>query len=152
MDVTALLNSNTTVPEQQKRLDDLRVPSRSRTPWDAGGYSLPIITTIRTAKTSQPRPDIHHDDSHISTPSSSLKHISSDCGSSLSSFTSSLQSTMTHLRYSSTSTLNSNSHGHHKDAGTDILSSRIEKHPKPWNRPTSLWRSTPVKQTSCHLI
>ena len=39
MDVTSLLNSSNHGAEQQKSMER---PRRTRTPWDAGGYSLPI--------------------------------------------------------------------------------------------------------------
>jgi hypothetical protein len=129
MDVTSLLNSNPGAAEQRKRADSgsSRVPSRNRTPWDAGGYSLPINTATNGARTPQQQiqPENRHDDSPIDTPPTSPKHRFSDSRSSLSSFTSSLQSTTTHSRYSSTSTLNSNSHTHHKSFGTDILSPEL---------------------------
>jgi hypothetical protein len=128
MDVTSLLNSNPAAAEQRKRADSssTRAPSRNRTPWDAGGYSLPINTAAHGVKA--PQQDLQenrHNDLHISTPPSSPKHRFSDSRSSLSSFASSLQSTTTHSRYSSTSTLNSRFHAHHKSHGTDILSPEL---------------------------
>jgi hypothetical protein len=132
MDVTSLLNSNPAAAEQRKRADSgnsgsSRAPSRSRTPWDAGGYSLPINTATKAtiSPQQQTRPEIRHDDVSISTPPPSPKHRFSDSRSSVSSFTSSLQSPATHSRYSSTSTLYSNSHAHHKSFGTDILSPEL---------------------------
>lgn len=131
MDVTSLLNSNPAAAEQRKRADSgggsSKAPSRNRTPWDAGGYSLPISTATNGARSPQQptQPEIRHDDVPISTPPPSPKHRFSDSRSSLSSFTSSLQSTATHSRYSSTSTLYSNSHAHHKSFGTDILSPEL---------------------------
>lgn len=129
MDVTSLLNSNPAAAEQRKRADSgsSRAPSRNRTPWDAGGYSLPINTATNGTRTpqQQTQPENRNDDAPISTPPTSPKHRFSDSRSSLSSFTSSLQSTTTHSRYSSTSTLNSNSHAHHKSFGTDILSPEL---------------------------
>jgi hypothetical protein len=131
MDVTSLLNSNPAAAEQRKRADSAssKAPSRNRTPWDAGGYSLPINTAVHSVKApeqqKQDQQENRHNDLRISTPPSSPKHRFSDSRSSLSSFASSLQSTTTHSRYSSTSTLNSNFHAHHKSHGTDILSPEL---------------------------
>jgi hypothetical protein len=120
MDVTSLLNSSTTAAGQQKLVENSGAVSRSRTPWDAGGYSLPINTiatasrSINTQATpsqmahSAPR-EIHHDDSHLDIQNlnpTSPKHKSSDSRSSLSSSTSSLQS-VAHSRFSSISTIGS---------------------------------------------
>lgn len=136
MDVTSLLNSHPAAAEQRKRADSgnsgnsesSRVSSRNRTPWDAGGYSLPINTATNATKSPQQQiqPEIRHDDLPINTPPPSPKHRFSDSHSSLSSFTSSLQSTTTHSRYSSTSTLYSNSHVRHKSVGTDIHSPELK--------------------------
>lgn len=124
-----MLNSNPAAAEQRKRADSSssRAPSRNRTPWDAGGYSLPINTAAHGVKApqQQDQQENRHNDLHISTPPSSPKHRFSDSRSSLSSFASSLQSTTTHSRYSSTSTLNSSFHAHHKSHGTEILSPEL---------------------------
>jgi len=104
MDVTSLLNSNSLAAEQQKKGEASRMPIRSRTPWDAGGYSLPI-NNMSSITTTQPSEIHHHDDSHAETPRSPY-HKFSDSRSSLSSFTSSLQSS-THSRFSSMSTVSS---------------------------------------------
>jgi hypothetical protein len=129
MDVTSLLNSNPAAAEQRKRADSgsSKGPSRSRTPWDAGGYSLPINTATNGSKSpqKQSQSEYRRDDVPISTPPLSPKHRFSDSRSSLSSFTSSLLSTATHSRFSSTSTLNSNSHAHHKSFSTDIISPEL---------------------------
>jgi hypothetical protein len=128
MDVTSLLNSHPVAAEQRKRADSgsSRTPSRNRTPWDAGGYSLPINTATRCTRTPQQDTQLEHQDGpEVNTPPSSPKHRFSDSRSSLSSFTSSLQSTTTHSRYSSTSTLNSNSHIHHKSFSSDNLSPEV---------------------------
>ncbi|KUJ11799.1 uncharacterized protein LY89DRAFT_212758 [Mollisia scopiformis] len=108
MDVTSLLNANSAAAEQQRKMEKgeaTKTPTRNRTPWDAGGYSLPI-NTLSNPTLSTPTPyNIHHDDSQqisASTPTSP-RHKFSDSRSSLSSFTSSLQST-THSRFSSMST------------------------------------------------
>ena len=100
---------------------------RSRTPWDAGGYSLPINAATNGGISSQRQrhPEICHNYASIKTPPLSPKHKFCDSRSSLSSFISSLQSTATHSRYSSTSTFNSNSHTYHKSFGTDIVSPEL---------------------------
>jgi hypothetical protein len=99
MDVTSLLNESSNAVDQQKNYVT-RLPTRSRTPWDAGGYSLPINTT-----SSQPitPPYTRNDELPTYTPTSP-RHKFSDSRSSLSSFTSSQQST-THSRFSSMSTV-----------------------------------------------
>jgi hypothetical protein len=121
MDVTSLLNSSTTAAGQQKLVENSGAVSRSRTPWDAGGYSLPINTiatasrSINTQATpsqmahSAPR-EIHHDDSHLDIQNlnpTSPKHKSSDSRSSLSSSTSSSLQSVAHSRFSSISTIGS---------------------------------------------
>lgn len=110
MDVTSLLNVNSLAAEQQRRMEKSEVvsktPTRNRTPWDAGGYSLPINTVSHSTHNTPPQQNIHIDESHqisASTPSSP-RHKFSDSRSSLSSFTSSLQSSAAHSRFSSTST------------------------------------------------
>jgi len=114
MDVTSLLNEN--AAEQQKKGDASAktTSTRNRTPWDAGGYSLPI-NTLSTApasssstRTTTPPQNMKNTQEHeesIDIPSSP-RHKFSDSRSSLSSFTSSLQST-SHSRYSSSSTVSS---------------------------------------------
>ncbi|KAE8448123.1 hypothetical protein EG329_009888 [Mollisiaceae sp. DMI_Dod_QoI] len=116
MDVTSLLNANSVAAEQQKTLgmgEISKTPTRNRTPWDAGGYSLPINTISNLTPSTPPQhQNIHHDDSQAgasaSTPTSP-RHKFSDSRSSLSSFTSSLQST-NHSRLSSMSTTTSGTH------------------------------------------
>jgi hypothetical protein len=103
MDVTSLLNANSLAAGQQKK-EVSRTPPRNRTPWDAGGYSLPINTLSSSTPTTPPQ-IIHYDDSHVETPRSP-HHKFSDSRSSLSSFTSSLHSA-THSRFSSMSTVSS---------------------------------------------
>lgn len=102
MDVTSLLNAGSLAVEQ-KRMENLRIAGRSRTPWDAGGYSLPITTKTPISPSCQPQQDSYFDDRQIDTPSSP-RHKLSDSRSSLSSFASSIQST-THSRFSSMSTV-----------------------------------------------
>jgi hypothetical protein len=105
MDVTSLLNAGSNAVEQQKQGEGPRTHPRSRTPWDAGGYSLPINTISSKTSPTSPPSNIHHDDSQRETPTSP-RHKFSDSRSSLSSFTSSLQSA-SHSRFSSMSTVNS---------------------------------------------
>jgi hypothetical protein len=112
MDVTSLLNSGATAAaeqlkqeaKQENEIECVRTPTRNRTPWDAGGYSLPI-NTISMAPTTlqQVQFDNSRPEGQIPT---SPRHKFSDSRSSLSSFTSSLQSA-THSRFSSMSTVNS---------------------------------------------
>jgi hypothetical protein len=108
MDVTSLLNANSVAGTggagDQKNNDGSR-PIRNRTPWDAGGYSLPIMSSNPASTTPSclpPQQPIHYDDSRMESPSTS--HKFSDSRSSLSSFASSIQSS-THSRFSSTSTV-----------------------------------------------
>ncbi len=114
MDVTSLLNAN--AAEQQKKGDGSAktAPTRNRTPWDAGGYSLPIntLSTVlasssskRTTTSPQSTQNTQEREESIDMPSSP-RHKFSDSRSSLSSFTSSLQS-ISHSRYSSSSTVGS---------------------------------------------
>lgn len=121
MDVTSLLNANSVAAEQQQKMEKgetSKTPTRNRTPWDAGGYSLPINTISNSTSTPTTPPklqnihDIHYDDSQAGagvSPPTSPRHKFSDSRSSLSSFTSSLQST-THSRFSSMSTTVSSTH------------------------------------------
>lgn len=113
MDVTSLLNANSLAVEQQRGEEKdgeekkvevtTKAPSRNRTPWDAGGYSLPI-NTISNPSTPPQADETHRRDSQ-STPTSP-RHKFSDSRSSLSSFTSSSQSA-SHSRFSSLSTVGS---------------------------------------------
>lgn len=104
MDVTSLLNANCLAgaggDDDQKNNEGSR-PIRSRTPWDAGGYSLPIMPS-NPASRAGVISTIHLDDARAESPSTS--HAFSDSRSSLSSFTSSINSS-THSRFSSTSTV-----------------------------------------------
>lgn len=122
MDVTSLLNSSNVAAEQQKRQEErFELPSRNRTPWDAGGYSLPINTSNRMTNVgeqfstgnelSTAHQKIHCYDSHGTDSERSPHHKFSDSRSSLSSFTSTTNSITTsssiHSRFSSLSTVNS---------------------------------------------
>lgn len=107
MDVTSLLNANSVAAEQQRKLEKgqaSKTPTRNRTPWDAGGYSLPINTLSNPTFNTPPSHQNQDDSQNFSASMpSSPRHKFSDSRSSLSSFTSSLQST-THSRFSSMST------------------------------------------------
>lgn len=117
MNVTSLLNAN--AAEQQKKEDSLKsTPTKNRTPWDAGGYALPINTTTSvpmvqslsssTARTSTPAQinvQMMEEESIQDAPLSP-RHKFSDSRSSLSSFASSIQSA-SHSRFSSLSTVGS---------------------------------------------
>ena len=106
MDVTSLLNANAAGQLKKDEKETSRTPPRNRTPWDAGGYSLPINTiSAPTTPPQKSEQDVRYDDSQVETPRSPY-HKFSDSRSSLSSFTSSLQST-SHSRYSSMSTVSS---------------------------------------------
>ena len=102
-----MLNGSSAAGQQRKEVS--RTPPRNRTPWDAGGYSLPINTvssSTNTPTTTTPSQNIHYvDDSQLETPRSPY-HKFSDSRSSFSSFTSSLQSA-SHSRFSSMSTVSS---------------------------------------------
>jgi hypothetical protein len=106
MDLTSLLNGNPSAAGQQRK-EVSRTPPRNRTPWDAGGYSLPIntLSSSSNAPTTPPQHIHYVDDSQVETPRSP-HHKFSDSRSSLSSFTSSLQSA-SHSRFSSMSTVSS---------------------------------------------
>lgn len=120
MDVTALLNSSTEAAVQHDREECSRTPVRSRTPWDAGGYSLPMSTINIPSysvgvsiASSQATPlastSIHCDDSRFDIQrqnGTSSRHKSFSSRSSLSSTSSSLHSA-SHSRLSSLSTVNS---------------------------------------------
>ena len=136
MDVTSLLNSSSAAVEQ-KRVESSRQPTRNRTPWDAGGYSLPI-NTLSTSNPSTPPRQIHCDDSRFE-DATSPKHKFSDSRSSLSSFTSSLQST-THSRFSSMSTVNSSLPMN--NLGAESLSPQLKGLPQSLDLAASLPMST----------
>lgn len=120
MDVTSLLNSGTEAAVQHERIETSHTPLRSRTPWDAGGYSLPMNTISippYSADSSVASPQatplasssIHCIDAQFDIQKrneNSPRHKSFSSRSSLSSSTSSLHSG-THSRLSSLSTVNS---------------------------------------------
>lgn len=79
---------------------DVKLPSRSRTPWDANGYTMPLINLE-----VEPSPTIPLLELQIEAPSPKLpKHKISDSYSSFSSLTSPSTSTLSHSRFSSMST------------------------------------------------
>lgn len=80
-----------------------RLPGRSRTPWDAGGYSLPLTLNVKNVQNSQAaKPSFYTEatpvDSVGSTSPKSPKHKFSDSRSSLSSYTTMSSNTSSHSR------------------------------------------------------
>ncbi|KAJ0120271.1 Oxysterol-binding protein-related protein 1 [Diaporthe amygdali] len=80
-----------------------RLPGRSRTPWDAGGYSLPLTLNVKNAQSSPAaKPSFYTEatpvDSVGSTSPKSPKHKFSDSRSSLSSYTTMSSNTSSHSR------------------------------------------------------
>lgn len=131
MDVTLLLNSNgaaTLDAEQQNHNEEGDKRPMSRTPWDAGGYSLPINTLSMSQSPFQHAQDEGVLRRDTQAPTSPTQHRFSDSRSSLSSFTSSVQST-THSRYSSMSTVNSNSNLFQGYVLMDGITSTLRKAP-----------------------
>lgn len=112
MNLTSLLNIGTTAVEQQKKMESsCNTLIRNRTPWDAGGYSLPINTISRASHSISPQ-QIQSDVSRKlenQTPISPTPRFSNS-RSDRSSFASFLPSSTTHSRYSSISTVNSTYH------------------------------------------
>lgn len=86
-----------------RRTSVSRGSNRSRTPWDAGGYSLGLTLDTKTTQTAA-RPVPHSESPIDSASPESLRHKFSDSHSSLSSYTSSANSG-THSRFSSMSTV-----------------------------------------------
>ncbi|KAI0134669.1 ORP1 protein [Xylariales sp. AK1849] len=87
-----------------RRTSGSRTPNRSRTPWDAGGYSLPLTLDTKMATQTSVRPVFYSESPLDSASPKSPKHKFSDSYSSLSSYTSSMNS-FTHSRFSSLSTV-----------------------------------------------
>ena len=114
MDVTSLLNGSLAVERQAGEV--IRLPTRSRTPWDAGGYSLTLNSSATRSPvqalesegrgTFEPVQHSHYDDSPANDTPTYPVHKFTDSRSSMSSFTSSLHSA-THSRLSSISTIDS---------------------------------------------
>ncbi|KFY38243.1 hypothetical protein V494_04440 [Pseudogymnoascus sp. VKM F-4513 (FW-928)] len=100
MEVGLMLNASPDDGEQPRPLLTWEATIRSRTPWDAGGYSLPVNHDLDTAISKH----IHsHDSSLESSQTYPTKHSLSDSRGSLSSLASA--STSTHSRFSSASTV-----------------------------------------------
>ncbi|KAI0451056.1 hypothetical protein F5B21DRAFT_393896 [Xylaria acuta] len=79
---------------------DVKLPSRSRTPWDANGYTMPLINLEVESSSTIPLLELQ-----IDAASPKLqKHRISDSYSSFSSLTSPSTSTLSHSRFSSMST------------------------------------------------
>ena len=96
-----MLNTSTEADGQTNLEDTMRNPFRNRTPWDAGGYSLPIHTHHLGSFTDDAFPNDALMDNHID----QRRHKLSDSHSSLSSFASS--NSISHSRFSSMSTVSS---------------------------------------------
>ncbi|KAI1081231.1 hypothetical protein F5B20DRAFT_579609 [Whalleya microplaca] len=97
--------SLTPSPEKapSRRTNESKPPSRSRTPWDANGYALPLA--IDTKSTQVPVRSISHSESPAESLSpKSPRHKCSNSHSSLSSYASSSAS-LSHSRISSMSTV-----------------------------------------------
>jgi hypothetical protein len=103
MDVTSLLNNGAAAESVQKKMEEPRIPGRNRTPWDAGGYALPLNTRQPTSPTWQQQQRRQSEEGQTSAPSSP-RHGFSDSRSSLSSYASSVYSA-NHSRFSSMSTV-----------------------------------------------
>jgi len=97
-----------------RRTSGSRSPSRNRTPWDAGGYSLPLTLDTKAipSSPSNSRPNFYHNSdsptdcgANASASPKSPKHKFSDSRSSLSSYSSSSNNSLSHSRISSLSTV-----------------------------------------------
>lgn len=95
-----MLNASPDDGDQPKPLLTWEATIRSRTPWDAGGYSLPVNHDLDTTISKH---NHHHDSSLESSQTYPTKHSLSDSRGSLSSLASA--STSTHSRFSSASTV-----------------------------------------------
>ncbi|KFY93862.1 hypothetical protein V500_03505 [Pseudogymnoascus sp. VKM F-4518 (FW-2643)] len=100
MEVGLMLNASPDDGDQPKPLLTWEATIRSRTPWDAGGYSLPVNHDLDTTISKH---NHHHDSSLESSQTYPTKHSLSDSRGSLSSLASA--STSTHSRFSSASTV-----------------------------------------------
>ncbi|KAK7952294.1 uncharacterized protein PG986_008022 [Apiospora aurea] len=88
-----------------RRTCESRASNRSRTPWDAGGYSLGLTLDIKSTQQPNVQMTAIQGESPVDTASpESLRHKFSDSHSSLSSYTSSANSA-SHSRFSSMSTV-----------------------------------------------
>lgn len=96
-----------------RRSNESRAPLRNRTPWDAGGYSLPLTLDAKSIRSSPAaRPAICCESptermEPASPKSPSPRHKFSDSRSSLSSYTTTCSSSasVSHSRFSSLSTV-----------------------------------------------
>ncbi|KAK9782898.1 hypothetical protein SCAR479_01241 [Seiridium cardinale] len=108
VDGTTVCSSAVQTPSPERtpsrRTSESRTPNRARTPWDAGGYSLPLTLDTKVATQPPTRPAFYNESPIDSASPKSPKHRFSDSYSSLSSYTSSLNS-MSHSRFSSLSTV-----------------------------------------------
>ena len=95
-----MLNASPDDGDQPKPLLTWEATIRSRTPWDAGGYSLPVNHDLDATISKH---NHHHDSSLESSQTYPTKHSLSDSRGSLSSLASA--STSTHSRFSSASTV-----------------------------------------------
>jgi hypothetical protein len=97
-----MLNNTSTEGDGQSKLEvTMGNPFQTRTPWDAGGYSLPI----HTHHLGPFRDDAFPNDSLMDNHIDQRRHKLSDSHSSLSSFASS--NSISHSRFSSMSTVSS---------------------------------------------
>jgi hypothetical protein len=96
-----MLNTSMEADGQTNLEDTMKNHFRNRTPWDAGGYSLPIHTHHLGSFTDDAFPTDSLMDNHID----QRRHKLSDSHSSLSSFASS--NSLSHSRFSSMSTVSS---------------------------------------------
>lgn len=107
VDGTTVCSSAVPTPSPEavpsRRMSDPRTLNRARTPWDAGGYSLPLTLDTKAAIQPPVRPAFYNESPVDSASPKSPKHRLSDSYSSLSSYTSSLNS-VSHSRFSSMST------------------------------------------------
>ncbi|KAI1260949.1 hypothetical protein F5Y18DRAFT_218193 [Xylariaceae sp. FL1019] len=86
-----------------QRVSESKVPSRSRTPWDADGYALPLMVDTKSAP-APVQPLVCSESPKESSSPKSPRHKCSDSHSSLSSYASSSTS-LSHSRLSSMSTV-----------------------------------------------
>ncbi|KAI3326240.1 hypothetical protein HD806DRAFT_532889 [Xylariaceae sp. AK1471] len=87
-----------------RRVSESKAPNRSRTPWDANGYALPLTVDIKSAPAPGPVRSVFCSESPVESVSpNSPRHKCSDSHSSLSSYASS-SSSLSHSRISSMST------------------------------------------------
>jgi hypothetical protein len=89
---------------QSRKVSESTPPSRSRTPWDANGYVLPLTVDIKSASAPAPVTSVFSSESPLGSVSPhSPRHKCSYSHSSLSSYASS-SSSQPHSRISSMST------------------------------------------------